>query len=307
MAIVKVVCDFCKNEFDREASYIRGELKKNPNHLFYCSKKCVYDHRTRLKKINVVCTFCKKECITDENDLKRNKNYYCSRECYDNYRKIPLEQRREMVSLVCPQCNKPFSIFKYRYDKKKLNGYKLTFCSAKCSSESQRNDYSKDFLLKCDQCNTDIIKTGRQMKITKLHFCTPSCKGSYFAKLHALGAKRSKLEERIEEYIKNQYPKLQYIINDRELLKGLELDFYFPTLNFAIEINGPAHFTPIYGDESLIKTKRHDIIKKIICKKKNIRLLEITNTLHPYNDNSRDIYENHILPILKPIIENIVE
>ena len=298
--MIKLYCEQCHTEFEKTDYFIRAELKKNANHKFFCSKKCVYQNRTHLKKVTISCRVCKKECITDENDLKRNKNYYCSWKCYEIQRNIG----KSLVDLICPTCKTTFQNSINQINGKKRKGAKNIFCSSKCSSEAQRNDYSKDFLLKCDYCDKDIIKTGRQMKITKFHFCNPSCKGSYFARLYAFGAKRSQLEEKIEAMIKKTFPNLPYLVNDREILKGLELDFYFPSLNFAIEVNGPAHYTPVYGDESLLRTQRNDIIKKNYCKKKQIRLLEITETLHPYNDNSKAIYENHILPILTPLVNN---
>lgn len=298
MKIIKLICEHCHQEFEKSDQYIKSELKKNSNHKFFCSKTCVYQNRVHLKKVKVTCTFCKKECITDENDLKRNKNYYCSWECYESKRNLG----KTLVNLVCPICQQTFTQTLRNINGRKRKGYKQIFCSAKCSSESQRNDYSKEFSVKCDHCSKDIIKTGRQLKLRKLHFCNPRCKGSYFAKLYAFGEKRSKLEEKVEYFLKQTYPTLEFSINNREILKGLELDFYFPTLNFAIEINGPAHFTPIYGDDALLRTQRNDIIKKHLCKKKNIRLLEVTNTLTYNVDNSQEIFITYIKPIIDELL-----
>lgn len=298
MKLIKLICAECNKEFEKSDYSIRAELKKNSNHKFFCCKKCVYAYKTVLKRVKVNCAFCKKENETDENDLKRSVKFFCDKKCYDLYRKIPLEERREVVDLVCPQCNNPFRLFKRSYEQRKREGAKNNYCSSKCSSEAQRNDYSKEFTVKCDYCNKDVIRTGRQLKLTKFHFCNPSCKGSYFARIHSLGEKRSLLEFKLEQHIKNCYPNLKYIVNDRDVLKGLELDFYFPDINFAIEVNGPAHFTPIYGDESLIKTQKHDIIKKTMCKKKHIRLLEITDIIDYNKDNSEDIFKQYIDPIL---------
>lgn len=298
MKIIKLICEHCKKEFEKPDYFIRSELKKKKDHKFFCSKECVYANRTVLKKIKVNCTYCKKECITDENDLKRNKNYYCSWTCYEAKRNIG----KTIIDLTCAHCGNIFQNSINQYNGKKRKGRKNIFCTAKCSSEAQRNDYSKPFTVKCDHCGNDVIRTGRQLKITKFHFCTPSCKGSYFARIYALGEKRSLLEQRLGDHIKNSYPNLKFIINDREELKGLELDFYFPTINFAIEVNGPAHFTPIYGDESLIRTQKHDIIKKTMCAKKRIRLLEITDKIDYNDDNSNEIFEKYVKPIIEGLL-----
>ena len=37
-----------------------------------------------------------------------------------------------------------------------------------------------------------------------------------------------------------------------------ELDFYFPNLKLAIEINGPLHYKPIYGKDKLIQIQNNN-------------------------------------------------
>jgi hypothetical protein len=63
-------------------------------------------------------------------------------------------------------------------------------------------------------------------------------------------------------------------------LNGLELDFFFPELNFAIEINGPTHYTMIYNEEKLNRTKENDKRKINLCPELGIDLfvLDIHST-----------------------------
>jgi very-short-patch-repair endonuclease len=63
-----------------------------------------------------------------------------------------------------------------------------------------------------------------------------------------------------------------YVRNDRNVIKPLELDFYFPDLKFAVEINGPTHYRPIYGEEALAASKARDKRKRDLCKKLGIKL-----------------------------------
>lgn len=53
---------------------------------------------------------------------------------------------------------------------------------------------------------------------------------------------------------------------------GWELDIQFPTLKFAIEINGIWHYKPIRGEEKLIKIQNRDKIKAEVCKLTGIEL-----------------------------------
>lgn len=303
---MKLMCTFCKKEFEKSESFINSELKKNKNHKFYCSRKCVYDDRRILERVKVNCTFCKKECTTDENDLKRNKNFYCSVECYNNYRKIPLEQRREMVELECPICRNKFKKFKNSYEKGLRYNQKNFYCSKKCQIEASRNDYSKEFLVKCVGCGKEIIRTGRHLKITKQSYCTPSCRYTHYHRINATGEHRSLLEKKIEQHIKNSYPNLKYITNDKEQMEGLELDFYFPIINLAIEINGPAHFNIIWDEKTLKRIQRNDRRKFYLCNKKNIRLIVIKDVLDYSNkfDNSFEIFKKYINPLILGCYKN---
>lgn len=45
-------------------------------------------------------------------------------------------------------------------------------------------------------------------------------------------------------------------------MDGLEIDILIPEKNIAIELNGPCHYIPIFGEQELKKTQNKDIIKK---------------------------------------------
>jgi len=79
------------------------------------------------------------------------------------------------------------------------------------------------------------------------------------------------------------YRKLDWLMNIKTGRK-LELDFYVPDLNFAIEYQGEHHFNPVnfsgrgeeYGLNRLKVVKRLDSIKRNLLKKHNIYLIEIS-------------------------------
>ena len=70
------------------------------------------------------------------------------------------------------------------------------------------------------------------------------------------------------------YEGLEILYNDRiEAGIGLELDIYIPSLSLAFELNGPAHYGPIYGPDALKKTQKRDETKRVACQEKGIKLL----------------------------------
>lgn len=71
----------------------------------------------------------------------------------------------------------------------------------------------------------------------------------------------SKLEHKIKTYLISKgivvdFHKEHLLVNER-----IHLDIYLPDLNTAIEIDGPSHFLPIWGEEKLKKIQQTDSMK----------------------------------------------
>lgn len=56
-----------------------------------------------------------------------------------------------------------------------------------------------------------------------------------------------------------------------------ELDFYFPLLNFAIELNGVVHYKPIFGTKKFDSIQKNDANKLILCYKNKIDLMIVSD------------------------------
>lgn len=184
----------------------------------------------------------------------------------------------DKLKCQCQQCKSPF------YAKKKdiKRGMKdkqraVKFCSRKCRSEADKTGIN----CKCKNCGKEFYKTLNQYKRTKNHFCSQSCAATYNNKNKKHGNRRSKLEQWIEKALKENYPELLILPNNKEVI-GSELDFYIPYLNLAIEINGIFHYEPIYGEEKLKQIQENDLEKKQLCLEKNIDLQIINTKDHSY-------------------------
>lgn len=80
------------------------------------------------------------------------------------------------------------------------------------------------------------------------------------------------------------------------------MDFYFPTLRLAIELNGIFHYEPIYGEDKLEKIQSNDSQKAIRCNEKGIELCIIDSSTCKYlNNSAKDKYWH----IVRTIIEKI--
>ena len=98
----------------------------------------------------------------------------------------------------------------------------------------------------------------------------------------------SKLENELKDFIKINYTGL-ILLNDRNILKGKELDIYLPDLKIAFEFNGIEWHNEKYKD------KNYHLDKTNKCEEKGIHLV------HIYEDDwvfKQDIVKSRILNLL---------
>ena len=107
-------------------------------------------------------------------------------------------------------------------------------------------------------------------------FCSRSCRMTYqnLNNHKTYGCRRSRAEETLCNIIKSDFPNLTILENTRTILPSkLEIDIYIKERNLAIELNGPVHYFPIYGDKKLNRCQNNDTIKKQEMYKLNISLI----------------------------------
>ena len=88
---------------------------------------------------------------------------------------------------------------------------------------------------------------------------------------------------------------------------ALELDIYVPELKFAIEVDGPMHRIPCYGEERLQAQIKNDLIKNNECVIKNIYLLRINTDLITNDDYIRTILSEAVNKAVSLLDKNFTE
>lgn len=88
----------------------------------------------------------------------------------------------------------------------------------------------------------------------------------------------SKLEKFILEHLirngyKTEFHKEHILSNTK-----LQIDILLPTINTAIEIDGPSHFEAVWGSETLAKNQKYDHKKNGLIIGKGLRLIRIKQT-----------------------------
>lgn len=112
----------------------------------------------------------------------------------------------------------------------------------------------------------------------------------------------SKVGSKLEKYLhhkllvdgyKVEFHKEQTLVNTK-----LQIDLFLPSINLAIEVDGPSHFAPVWGDDSLSRNKKYDSKKEGLILGKGWNLLRIIQT--------KDFSEARSLIIYKKLLDVIV-
>lgn len=86
------------------------------------------------------------------------------------------------------------------------------------------------------------------------------------------------LEALIQNGYKPEFHKEQILANTK-----LQIDIFVPEKNVAIEVDGPSHFEPVWGEDSLNRNKKYDEKKTGLILGKGMKLIRIKQT----NDYSK--------------------
>ena len=198
-------------------------------------------------------------------------------------------KRGDTIHLTCDFCNIQYTKSKQQFISSKLAAHgsnfrqwiwpitTKNFCCKDCCNKSKSVGTVKE----CIACNKEIYIRPYLLKKEKNHFCTQSCAATYNNQNKAHGTRRSKLEIWLEEQLTIKFPDLEIHFNSKDAINS-ELDFYFPSLKLAFELNGIFHYEPIYGDDKLLRTQNNDNRKFQACIERGIELCIIDSSNQKY-------------------------
>jgi very-short-patch-repair endonuclease len=110
----------------------------------------------------------------------------------------------------------------------------------------------------------------------------------------------SKLEKFISQCLIKDNHKIEF--HKEQLLANtkLQIDIFLPTMNVAIEVDGPSHFAPVWGDDVLNRNISYDNKKTGLIIGKGLVLIRIKQTKDFSKSRALLIYQE-----LKTILDNI--
>jgi hypothetical protein len=204
-----------------------------------------------------------------------------------------------MKSVECKNCGKPVLKSIQRYNESLKNGWNF-FCSRVCRYGYQENGIK----FPCAQCGKIVRKTPNQIRRTKANvFCSKSCAALFNNSHKTRGTRRSLLERFLEQQLKEEFATLDLRCNTTDPI-GIELDFYFPALHLAIELNGVVHYKPIYGYEKFERIQSNDRVKAARCLEKEIELKVINvSGVKIFSEKEGEKYWN----IVKVLVTSVIQ
>lgn len=163
-------------------------IKVKPSHYErkkYCSRKCKGEYQTKSGTLNqhlstkqeVSCSYCKIKIYRKKCHVEKFTDLFCSRACNTLFKREikPPGPKRERLSLICQECQKPFEVIKSRKDAK----YCGRNCLGTANGRRAKEKLSKQVMVSCSCCETTFNKKPSVVK--PLNFCTIECMGIYYS------------------------------------------------------------------------------------------------------------------------------
>jgi len=104
--MIKLNCDHCGGEFEREKSRVKADKKRRQRENF-CSRDCFAQSKIKKKTI-LSCTHCGEEFERSKRHIKKSKPVFCSRSCAAKYNNVKFPKRDARV-VNCKRCKIPFA------------------------------------------------------------------------------------------------------------------------------------------------------------------------------------------------------
>lgn len=159
---VECSCDKCGKLFKRMRSSVREYT--------LCSKECrdkflgLKNPNPKKPKIPVKCDFCKNIFEVHESKFKKQKNFFCSKDCYYEFRKQNYNKdkiynyQNSFIECSLSECNNKIKTSKWYEENRKHQ-----FCSPECYWK-HRSDKYKEFYYK-DSLNDYRNETNPERKV----------------------------------------------------------------------------------------------------------------------------------------------
>lgn len=197
------------------------------------------------------------------------------------------------------------------YDKAEAQGNAIKRGRSKIPTQGKER--SKEEKLKISSTlkkswdNIDPEKYNKRVSIAKKNFDSKTDLEKQEMRSAATKAiKQAAVEgSKLEKFLKYELSKEGYIIeiHKKDLIvnQTLEIDMYFPQIRTIIEIDGPSHFLPIWGEDKLKKQIKADQNKTGLILSKGLAIIRVKSLADSLALSVKEELKNKLLGILESI------
>lgn len=120
--------------------------------------------------------------------------------------------------------------------------------------------------------------------------------------------KAGKEGSKLEKFIRNELSRYGYKVEShkKNLIPNhnLEIDMYFPEVRAIIEIDGPSHFLPIWGEEKLKKQIKADADKTGLILSRGLAIIRVKNLSDSLSLASQEKLKCRLIELLDKMKKN---
>ena len=115
------------------------------------------------------------------------------------------------------------------------------------------------------------------------------------------GKEGSKLEKFLVEELRNYGHEVRPHVKNLIPNENLEIDMYFPNIKLIVEIDGPSHFMPIWGEDKLKKQIKADAHKTGLILSKGFAIIRVKSLADSISLSSREELKDNLINLLDKI------
>jgi hypothetical protein len=289
---LNLICKHCNNQFGLSKREVKKAIKRKRGGLF-CSKICCLEfvkvngaivEQKKKERLLFSCKQCGTQILKKQSEIRGQANIFCSHHCSARHQRG--NAFGPQMKLVCQFCSTLKPVNEKTYQKFlttqeffcqhdcKVNNYRKI--SKEKNTQLHHTELKKGDITNCPECQKEFMIKERKPTKHGKRYCSKSCRMRHF-NLHYYTYAQSNSsypENYLFSLLTAEFPNLNIQKNNRTFLqRGLELDIFIPQLNLAIEINGPVHYKPIFGEERLADVKQKDQIKILELRSKQVQLI----------------------------------
>jgi len=217
-----------------------------------------------------------KSNLYSDNDLKRLylEEHKSFQEIAEKYNTYPNRVRRDAIKIGIP--------IRSKSEAQKLaleTGKHKHPTKGTTRSEETKEKIGSSVMNSWESLEESELKRRKELAKNNWDNLSEEEKQLRFEKANEAVRVSSKLGSKLEKYLLENLVTNNYrtIPHKEQILSNtkLHIDLFLPELNIAVEVDGPSHFLPVWGEEALKRNQEYDNKKTGLLIGKGINLIRI--------------------------------